>query len=90
MVMDFSSLKAIVRQYFEQFDHGLCLEKTDPVLQMHDLSIYSKLILMPVPPTAENLTLRWTHDLAALIECYAISLIVNETRDSEARYAYGQ
>jgi len=56
MVIDFSDLKRLVRDFFEQFDHAFVLEESDPLREGLRLQpIPTKVVVLNVPPTAENL-----------------------------------
>jgi len=61
MVIDFSDLKAVVRQYItETFDQSLVLNGSSPHRKMKDLSDqFEKVIYFPVQPSCENLLIHF-------------------------------
>jgi len=56
MVLDYSKLKLLTRNFFDQFDHAFVLEETDSLREGLRLQpIPTKVVVLNVPPTAENL-----------------------------------
>lgn len=90
MVMDFSELKKIVKPLLDSMDHALMLEDSDPwveIVQGNNLhpDLESKLLVVPYPPTAENiaknLRLMLMAELRVKLELLALRVDVFETRD---------
>lgn len=95
MVVDFSVLKRLIREYLDDFDHAFVLYEGDPLadalreMQFHPtqalLAIPTKVVLLNVHPTAENLAwLIRTHILSLVPHCRA-RVTVYEQRDCFAR-----
>ena len=55
MVVDFSDLKALVKDYFDELDHCLLLNETDRDLATNGVEMGMRVKMVPHDPTAEKL-----------------------------------
>jgi 6-pyruvoyltetrahydropterin/6-carboxytetrahydropterin synthase len=79
MIMDFSEVKNQIRTAFEPWDHAFVLHESDPAAS--HIRMFSKLILLPTHPTAEELAVAWRTMLQPRFPNHHLFLAVKETRD---------
>ncbi|MFW6242784.1 MAG: 6-pyruvoyl trahydropterin synthase family protein [bacterium] len=67
MVMDFSDLKRMVNKYIDQLDHGIMLNKNDPLCEKLE-SCSEKVTKFDADPTAETLSEYLYYEIKNTIE----------------------
>lgn len=89
MVMDFSELKGYVKPIIDKLDHGLMINKNDPLYD-HLVSCSSRVIEFDGDPTAENLS-EWIYfQIKQVLEPTGRLMdfvTVYENQDSAATYS---
>lgn len=74
-VIDFSSVKQIVGGWLDHaWDHGFILQVGDPLIEAFNKD-ESKLYLVNVPPTAENLSLLLLEEANARLQGYGVRVV---------------
>lgn len=82
MVVDFSELKAAVRNVLGLFDHAMVLQAGDPAIEACEP--FAEVLRCPWPPTAENLAMHWADEVSRVLAS-RVQVEVRETRDCVAR-----
>ena len=78
MVIDFSTMKKIVKEYLDIYDHALILNSIDTT----DIKI-GRVIRLPFEPTVENMAEKFLMDLRGY-DLNVIKIRLYETEDSYA------
>ena len=86
MVIDFGDLSAIVKHYLELWDHRMILQTDDPLIG--PLTHTDSVVIVPFPPTAENLAIELQHiivpEIKEMCQLEATEITWWETEDSRA------
>ena len=89
MVMDFASLSAALADMLGRYDHRFVIESIDPRAQACLNAFgHEGVLLMSVPPTAENLAQLWADELDASVgfEVTVRRVVVYETPNCRATW----
>lgn len=89
-VLDFGKIKDLLQTWVDNhWDHGLLLNKEDPILKLlqsqasDDLGIESKIYTLPYNPTAENMAMHFYHVATEILRANKCPVYVDNVRMHE-------